>query len=378
MGWSRVRSRNVSRRSRGARQGGSGGTAGGSRRHRAPGDRVLQRRARPREPIAAGAVRDVRPPRVEPGHRVQRGAHPRHHPGHRRVPGVPGRRRTPVSRARHPRPVRAGVDVRARGAGRERRDGADRFAGPVHADPRGQSRDPPLQPQRSGVAGRWHRRDALAQPAPRRRLQIQPAARRPRRLRGDDDHRRPGERATPAGPLGGAASPGGPGDRAGRAVRLPPLLHRRPAERSRFRRHPECRRADRRRPAGRSERRLLGCDRRHPPARPRGRQPTRRRHVAVHDPRHRRQDPHGLLVAECHGLADRSPGPVRHLHRQRRRRGPARNRHSRWGTDESQPLPRGRHRLPVLAPKRVGLECEGGQDAGQFVDDRPGRRKPRP
>ncbi len=56
-------------------------------------------------------------------------------------------------------------------------------------------------------------------------------------------------------------------------VRLPRRVRQRPAERRRPRRDPLGGRADRRRPAGRGERRLLGRDRRAPQDRPHRRQP---------------------------------------------------------------------------------------------------------
>ena len=39
-----------------------------------------------------------------------------------------------------------------------------------------------------------------------------------------------------------------------------------------------------------------------------GGQSARRRDVAVHDAGHRRQDPDGLQLAQCDGVADRQPG----------------------------------------------------------------------
>ena len=66
----------------------------------------------------------------------------------------------------------------------------------------------------------------------------------------------------------------------------------------------------RRRPAGRGQRRLLGCDRRTAQPRADGGQPAGRRHVAIHDARHRRQDPDGLQLAQRDGVADRQPRVV--------------------------------------------------------------------
>ncbi|MGX1240118.1 hypothetical protein RKD46_001222 [Streptomyces pseudovenezuelae] len=184
-----------------------------------------------------------------------------------------------------------------------------------------------------------HRTSALADgvvvtpshnPARRRRLQVQPAERRPRRFRGDlldpgpcqrDHHRRPeGRTAHPVQPC--------PGRPRHRTPRLPRRLRGRPAERAGSRRDPLRRGTHRRRPAGRCLRRLLGPDRRGAPTRPHGGQPAHRPHLALHDAGLGRQDPHGLLVAVRHGLAHRAARPVRHRHRQRRRLRPARHRHA--------------------------------------------------
>ena len=65
-----------------------------------------------------------RAPRVEPGRRVQRGAHRRDHRRDRGVPPRAGHRRPAVHRARHPRAVAPGLADRAGGARRRRRRGA--------------------------------------------------------------------------------------------------------------------------------------------------------------------------------------------------------------------------------------------------------------
>ena len=66
----------------------------------------------------------------------------------------------------------------------------------------------------------------------------------------------------------------------------------------------------RRRPAGRGQRRLLGRDRRAAQPGADGGQSAGRRDVAVHDARHRRQDPDGLQLAQRDGVADRQPRPL--------------------------------------------------------------------
>ena len=165
--------------------------------------RVLRPRARPRRPGAAGGVRHQRPPRLGARHRVQRGAHRR---DHRRDRRVPARRRAPTARCssagtrtRCPSPAwRTALEVLA-AAGVE-----------VHVDARDSWTPTPavshaiLRHNGAGSSegvrthgpgpGRRHRRDAVAQPAARRRLQVQPAGRRPRRVGRDRLDRRPRQR----------------------------------------------------------------------------------------------------------------------------------------------------------------------------------------
>ena len=115
---------------------------------------------------------------------LQRGAHPRHHPGDLRVPRA--------SRAIDG-PLFLGIDThalsepafgeRARGARRQRRRGHDRPRRRLHADAGRLARDPDLQPRPHGRARRRHRHHAVAQSARGRRLQVQPAERRPGRHR---------------------------------------------------------------------------------------------------------------------------------------------------------------------------------------------------
>ena len=73
----------------------------------------------------------------------------------------------------------------------------------------------------------------------------------------------------------------------------------------------------------------------------------------------------------------RVPGRLHHRHRQRRRLRPARHRHRRR-PDEPQPLPGRRDRLPLRAPARLVARRRGRQDGRQLVDDRPGGRGPGP
>ena len=168
----------------------------------------------------------------------------------------------------------------------------------------------------------------------------------------------------------------GPGR--GIRLRLPRHLRRRPAQRARHRGDPRVRAAHRRRPARRRVGRLLGRHRRAARARPHRREPTGRRHLAVHDARLGRQDPDGLLLPVGDGQPDRAARRLRHRHRQRRRRRPARHRHPGCRPAEPQPLPRRRdpvplrRRAPAVARRRLHR-----QDPGVELDDRPGRRRPR-
>ncbi len=174
-----------------------------------PGDGLLLDSARSRRRRPAGGIRHVGPPRVGAQWGVQRGAHPGDHPGHRRVPRRPRHYRPVVHRPGHARPLRAGLGLRAGGAGRQRRSSGGGQPRPVYADPGDQPRHPHLQPRSHRRAGRRDRRDAVAQPALGRGLQIQPAQRRPsrhrrhqrnRQARQRDSARRLGRQAHPAGP----------------------------------------------------------------------------------------------------------------------------------------------------------------------------------
>ena len=139
-----------------------------------------------------------------------------------------------------------------------------------------------------------------------------------------------------------------------RAARLPQRLHRGPAERGRRARDPRRGHPDRRRPPRRRQRRLLGCDRREARPRPDRGEPAGRRHLAVHDAGHRRQDPDGLQFAQRDGVADRQPGLLSDRHGQRRRLRPAWRRHARRRAAQPQPLPGGGDRLPVHPPAGHG------------------------
>ena len=322
-----------------------------------PGHRVLHRRPRSRRRRTAGRVRHLGASRVEPGRRVQRGAHPGHHPGDRRISRRPRHHRAVVHRPRHPRTVRTGLGLRVRSAGGQRCCSAGGLRRPLHPDPGGQPRDPGLQPRPQFRAGRRDRRHPVAQPAPRRGVQVQPAQRRPRRHRRHRRNRQARQRDSARRVCRGEASSAGPCAGTRPAPRLSRRLRGRPPERGRHRCHPLRGGAHRRRPAGRGQRRLLGGDRRAAQSGPHGGQPPGGSDLAVHDPGHRRQDPDGLQFAQRDGLAHRQPGALPDRHRQRRRRRPARHRHPRRRAAQPQPLPGGGHRLPLHPPPRLAGRC---------------------
>ena len=79
------------------------------------------------------------------------------------------------------------------------------------------------------------------------------------------------------------------------------------------------------------------------------------------------------------GLAHPRQGRLRHLDGQRRRRRPARHRHARRRPDEPQPLPRRRDPVPLRrGPPGLARDDRHRQDPRVVLDDRPGRRRPRP
>ena len=238
---------------------------------------------------------------------------------------------------------------RARGAGRQRRAGPGRRARRLHPHAGGLARDHhgqrrPLDGLRSG---RRDRGDAVAQPAERRRVQVQPAARRAGRHGRDRGDRGARQRADPQRSGGREADPVRARPRRRGLLRLPGCLRRRPPVRGRPGRDQGGGGPHRRRPARRRVRALLGRDRRPARARADRGQPAGRRDLAVHDPRLGRQDPDGLLVPLGDGVARGAEGRVRRGDRQRRRRRPARHRHPGRRADEPEPLPRRRDPVPV-------------------------------
>ena len=132
-----------------------------------------------------------------------------------RYRAAPGNRRAAVHRPRHPRAVRAGDRDCARGAGRARRRDPGRRRRRLHADPGHLARDPRPQPRSTRAPGRRDRRHAVAQPARGRRLQVQPAQRRPGRHRRHDLDPGRGERAPRSRPRRRPTGPPRAGPRPG-------------------------------------------------------------------------------------------------------------------------------------------------------------------
>ena len=157
-------------------------------RRRCPPGGIPRSGARPPRPYPTRGVRHVRPSRFGVPRCVQRGAHPGHHRGDLPLSRQSRDRRAVVHRPRHPRPVGAGDADRARGPRRARCRCPRRRGRRLHPDAGGVARDPRGQPGRGGwgharAPGGRHRRDAVAQPARRRRVQVQPAQRWSRRHR---------------------------------------------------------------------------------------------------------------------------------------------------------------------------------------------------
>ena len=306
-------------------------------------------------PGADGGVRHVRAPRLQSGHRFQPRSHPRHHAGHLRVPRLPGHRWPAVHGRRHSRSVRSGDLDGARGLGRQRRHGDARRRRRVHPDTGCLARHSEGEPWTDEQAGRWDRGDALTQPAPGRRLQVQPAQRRPGRFRCHVHHCGTGER-TPGGRTRGREADalyGRPQRGLDRFLRLHRVLCRRSGERARHRRDPKRRGQDRCRSVGRRFRRLLGRYRRAAAPGSHGRQPAGRSAMGVHDAGLGRQDPDGLQFAVCDGVAGQAGRGIPDRDRKRRGRRPARHRHARRRSDEPQSLSGRRDRLPVPQPHRM-------------------------
>ena len=218
----------------------------------------------PAEPAQRVAVRHLRPPRLALHGAVQRGPHPRHHPGHLRLPPRPGDRRPALPRrwtpTRSPSPRQAtALEVLAA-------NGVDVLSTRATAytpTPARLARHP--RPQRVGSASG----DApTASSSPRRTTRPTTAA--------SSTTRPTAARPTPTSPSGSRTAPTqllrertrrsrarcrtprALRGRHHRTARLPRRLRRRPRQRHRLGRDPRGRPEDRRRPARRRQRRITG------------------------------------------------------------------------------------------------------------------------
>ena len=318
----------------------------------APRHRLLHRRARPADPDQRVAFGTSGHRGSQPGHRVQRGPHRRHH----------ARRSASTAREQgYDGPLFLGRDthglsepawaVRARGARRQRRRPCSSTTATATPRPR-RSRTRSCAPTagRTGRARRRHRRHPVAQPArataassTTRRTAARPTPTPPRWIadRANELHR-----GGPRAACGGCRSRG-PGPRR-RVVRLPRAPTSTTCRTSRPRRDPggrACASAPTRSAARRvdywgaiAERHGLDLTVVNPLVDPTWRFMT--------------LDWDGKIRMDCsspYAMASliAQQGRVRHRHRQRRRRRPARHRHPGRRPDEPQPLPRRRDRLPL-------------------------------
>ena len=137
------------------------------------------------------------------------------------------------------------------------------------------------------------------------------------------------------------------------SARLSQRLRERSRQRDRYggdsrREHPHGRGS-----AGRRRRSLLGSDCRALWLESHGRERSRRSDLPLHDGRLGRSDSHGSVLALRHAEPDRAQGSLRHRLRLRHRPRPARDRHPQRGLAAAQPLPFGRHLLPLPASAEV-------------------------
>ena len=223
---------------------------------------------------------------------------------------------------------------------------------------------------------RRHRRHAVPQPAPRRRLQVQPAARRPGRHRRDRLDRRPGQRAD-RGPTSRASTgsrspaPAPPARRTTSSARTSTTC---PASSTSTRSSAPASGSAPTRSAVASVD-YWARDRRAVRPRPHRRQPERRPDLALHDPRLGRQDPDGLLVAVRDGVAGRAQGRATTI---ATGNDADADRHGIVTPDAGLMNPN--HYLAVaidylFATGRTGRRRRDRQDPRLVVDDRPGRRR---
>jgi hypothetical protein len=152
-----------------------------SRRSDRPGcadRRLLRDLARCLQPRPEGGVRHFGPSRLQPGRRLQRDAHPGHHPGRSRLPRASRGTTVRSSSAATPMASPSPPGRRRSRCWPPTTSPCWSTPGRLHADPGGLARDHPAptavhQARRlaDGIV-----RDPVAQPAARRRLQVQPAA----------------------------------------------------------------------------------------------------------------------------------------------------------------------------------------------------------
>ena len=214
----------------------------------------------------AGRIRNVRPSRLVVSRCVQRGPHPRHDRGHPSLSGPARIQRPTLPRSRHARAVRASDSHRVERPRGPWRGRPGRPGRRLHADAGRLARHPRRKPAEGQLASprRRDRGDAVAQPARRRRLQVQPAERRPGRYRRDALDPGRGEPDPGRSGIGwrGRYPPRirDRGRRTGRSVRLPGPICRRPGLGHRHGRDPGVGAPDRGRPDGRRVGRVLGGD----------------------------------------------------------------------------------------------------------------------
>ena len=241
------------------RQAGAEGAPGRRRRARA---RLRRARARSRRSGAARGLRHQRSSRFVVHRGVHAGAYPRDHAGDLRLPERPADERPALPRQGHARAVGSGAGRGARSARRQRRGGRLPAGRRLHADAGDLPRDPRAQPRPRGTHRGRHRDHAVAQSAGGRRVQVQPAARRPGRFGRDDVDPAARQRAARGGQPGRAARSAR--ERAARAddacARSRAALRPGSAERHRHGGDPRGRALARRRSSGRRRRRLLGAD----------------------------------------------------------------------------------------------------------------------
>ena len=290
--------------------------------------------------------------------RVQRGAHPRHDRGDLRAtartrgidgPLFIGRDTHALSEPAYADRARGARGARRRRPGRRRATATRRRRRVSHAILVAQPRPAATRP------GRRHRRHAVAQPARGRRLQVQPAERRPGR------HRRhrldPGRGEPAARGRASTASSGVAVSSDARAAAAPLRLRRRATSTtSRSVIDMDAIRASGLRigvdPLGGASVAYWPAIARALRPRPDRHERRRRPAVRVHDRRLGRPDPDGPVVALRDGPAGRAARPVRRRVRQRRRRRPPRDRHARRRADEPEPLPVGGGRATCSAAAR--------------------------